>query len=323
MKSAHLPLVVTRPYVAALREKTLLLGTKPKTVPAAPETVKTEEKSEGNGSLKKETDSTTNTTENTAGNVKKDEPDSGVKMEVVGEEAASNTASTASTASAAGALSDAASSSSTATGEKKIEANGGTVMDTSAAADSSAVAVEAAALKEVPSDVNPLWVLQRQLRAAMIQHHIATITAPLSTSNSSNNIGNGSINNNNSSNNINSNAPNPTGVITSSGAAATSTAATATATATPTATTSTDTIHPPIAMGPSNFLAPLLPYRQFHRNRKQSKRDLRLWDREERRRKLELEDKRKKKALEYHKALMSHREDFFRFHKFKKFGKSC
>jgi hypothetical protein len=320
MKSAHLPLVVTRPYVAALREKTLLLGTKPKTVPAAPEIVKTEEKSEGNGSLKMETDSTTNTAENTVGNVKKDEPDSsadsGVKMEVVGEEASSNTASTA---SAGGAVSDAASSISTATGEKKIEANGGTVMDTSAAADSSAVAVEAAALKEVPSDVNPLWVLQRQLRAAMIQHHIATITAPLSTSNSSSNIGNGSINSNNSSNNINSNAPNPTGVITSSGAAGTSTAATAT----PTATASADTIHPPIAMGPSNFLAPLLPYRQFHRNRKQSKRDLRLWDREERRRKLELEDKRKKKALEYHKALMSHREDFFRFHKFKKFGKSC
>lgn len=82
-------------------------------------------------------------------------------------------------------------------------------------------------------------------------------------------------------------------------------------------------VHPPVALGPTNYVTELLAHRSFYRNRKQQKRDVKAWEKEDRRRRLELEDRRKKKAVEYHKALMAHREDFFRFHKSRKFGTLC
>jgi hypothetical protein len=79
-------------------------------------------------------------------------------------------------------------------------------------------------------------------------------------------------------------------------------------------------VHPPVALGPTNYVTELLAHRSFYRNRKQQRRDVKAWEKEDRRRRLELEDRRKKKATEYHKALLAHREDFFRFHKSRKFG---
>ena len=36
---------------------------------------------------------------------------------------------------------------------------------------------------------------------------------------------------------------------------------------------------------------------------------------------MEIEDKKKRKALEHFRALLAHREEFFRFHKNKRIGK--
>lgn len=85
--------------------------------------------------------------------------------------------------------------------------------------------------------------------------------------------------------------------------------------------TSLAVVHPPVALGPTNYVTELLAHRSYYRNRKQQRRDVKAWEKEDRRRRLELEDRRKKKAVEYHKALLAHREDFFRFHKGRKFGK--
>ncbi|KAJ1441487.1 SNF2 family N-terminal domain-containing protein [Ochromonadaceae sp. CCMP2298] len=76
--------------------------------------------------------------------------------------------------------------------------------------------------------------------------------------------------------------------------------------------------HPAVALGPSNYLAELLPYRNFYRTKKQMRKDVKAWEREERRRRLEVEDRRKRRSTEYHKTLMAHKDEFFRFHKNKK-----
>eukprot|EP00428_Durinskia_dybowskii_P083329 CAMPEP_0170441350 /NCGR_PEP_ID=MMETSP0117_2-20130122/46848_1 /TAXON_ID=400756 /ORGANISM="Durinskia baltica, Strain CSIRO CS-38" /LENGTH=1297 /DNA_ID=CAMNT_0010701887 /DNA_START=433 /DNA_END=4327 /DNA_ORIENTATION=+ len=128
----------------------------------------------------------------------------------------------------------------------------------------------------------PLWALQRQTRAALVRQYL--------TGNINSNMSN-SINSSNSSSN----------------------------TITLQQQLNSANIHPPIALGPTNYVSELLAYRSFYRNRKQSRRDVKAWEKEDRRRRLELEDKRKKRAVEYHKALLSHREDFFRFHKSRKF----
>lgn len=121
------------------------------------------------------------------------------------------------------------------------------------------------------ADATPMWILQRQTRAALVRQHLT-----------------GSFNSSNS--------------------------------ATLQQQLNAANIHPPIALGPTNYVSELMAYRSFYRNRKQSRRDVKAWEKEDRRRRLELEDKRKKRAIEYHKALLAHREDFFRFHKGRKFG---
>lgn len=115
------------------------------------------------------------------------------------------------------------------------------------------------------SDSSPQWVLQRQVRSALVKQYLGANGAQQSGSSSSH-------------------------------------------------------IHPPVALGPTNYITELLAYRSYYRNRKQARRDVKAWEKEDRRRRLELEDRRKKKAAEYHKTLMAHREDFFRFHKGRKFG---
>lgn len=123
-----------------------------------------------------------------------------------------------------------------------------------------------AASTTADADGPPLWILQRQMRAALVKQHLTGSTTAT----------------NMQMNNLN--------------------------------------IHPPIALGPTNYVTDLLAYRSYYRNRKQNRRDVKAWEKEERRRKVEQEEKRKKKAAEYHKALLAHREDFFRFHKGRKNG---
>ncbi len=208
MKSAHLPLVVTTPYAAALREKALMLSNKAKhAVPSKSDSIE--------DSKVKVDVSTTNTTDSKDTN----------SMDVVD----SNTTEVA------------------------------------VKAEPHSIPIE----NSNPSQVDALWVLQRQVRAALVKQHINTVSAI-------------------------SNPANPTATV--------------------------NTIHLPIALGPTNYATELISYRNFYRTRKQLRRDIRGWEKEERRRRLELEDKRKKKALEYHKAILAHREDFFRFHKNKRSG---
>jgi hypothetical protein len=192
MKSAHLPLVVTAPYAASLREKALSLAAKAKLAASA----------------------------------------------------------SAATTAQQDALS---------------------MMDVDATPSAGALSASESKSDDASAAESPLlWILQRQVRAALIRQHLTNSTAVTATTPTQLNAAN---------------------------------------------------IHPPIALGPTNYVTELLAYRNFYRNRKQNRRDVKAWEKEDRRRRLELEDKRKKKALEYHKALLAHREDFFRFHKSKKFGK--
>jgi ATP-dependent helicase STH1/SNF2 len=48
------------------------------------------------------------------------------------------------------------------------------------------------------------------------------------------------------------------------------------------------------------------------------RRDMRSYDREEKRKRGELEDKRRKRVADFHKTLFLHREEFLRFHKYKR-----
>lgn len=117
--------------------------------------------------------------------------------------------------------------------------------------------------------VKPLWVLQRHVRAALIQQHIS-----VQTTKTSNSVANKQL-----------------------------------------------SIHPPVALGPSNFLSELLPYRNFYRTKKHGKREVKAWEKDERRRRLELEDRRRRRMNEFHKMLVAHRDEFIRFHKGKRSGK--
>lgn len=203
MKSAHLPLVVTAPYAAALREKTLLLASKAKLLSSSGDKA-------ASSSVEQQSSST-------AGS-----------MDVV----------------------------------PQTQAQTEDLM--SSIVDSSGTMNE----QESPQ----LWVIQRKVRAALVKQQLSS---PQSGGSASSQV----ISNTN--------------------------------------------IHPPVSLGPTNYVSDLLAYRNFYRTRKQMRRDVKAWEKEDRRRRLELEDRRKKKALEYHKALLSHREDFFRFHKNKKFGTWC
>lgn len=76
-------------------------------------------------------------------------------------------------------------------------------------------------------------------------------------------------------------------------------------------------IHHPVPVGSGNYFLELKPQNQF-RTRVQSQRSVKLWERDEKRRRYEIDDKKKKKFIEFHRAVMSHRDDFLKFHKYRK-----
>lgn len=77
-------------------------------------------------------------------------------------------------------------------------------------------------------------------------------------------------------------------------------------------------MHVPCATGLAGVVAQLSPRKQFTRTRRQQKRDLKLFERDEKKRRTDLQKLRTLREQEYLKELLSHREDFFRFHKAKK-----
>lgn len=79
--------------------------------------------------------------------------------------------------------------------------------------------------------------------------------------------------------------------------------------------------HPLSLTGQNGVYAGLLSRKAHCRPRRTAKRDVRHWEKEERRKKQEMEDRRRRRYGEYLKSVVAHREDFVRFHKFKRSGK--
>jgi hypothetical protein len=79
--------------------------------------------------------------------------------------------------------------------------------------------------------------------------------------------------------------------------------------------------HAPVSHGQGNYLSELLPFRNYFRTKKQSRREMKAVEKEEKRRRSEIDERRRKKSAEYLKAVLLHRDDFFRFHKNKRSGK--
>ena len=69
------------------------------------------------------------------------------------------------------------------------------------------------------------------------------------------------------------------------------------------------------ALGISNYFSDLTPSASCYRVRKQSKREIKSWEKDDKKKRAETDDKRKKKLTDYHKALMEHRDAFQKFHK--------
>jgi hypothetical protein len=70
-----------------------------------------------------------------------------------------------------------------------------------------------------------------------------------------------------------------------------------------------------ISLGTSNYFADLIPAASCYRIRKQSKREIKAWEKEDKKKRVEIEEKKKRKVSDYHKALMEHRDAFQKFHK--------
>lgn len=77
-----------------------------------------------------------------------------------------------------------------------------------------------------------------------------------------------------------------------------------------------------IPLGTSNYLGDLIPPSTCYRIRKQSKREIKNWEKEDKKRRIEGEEKKKRKVSDYHKALLEHRDAFFKFHKGARSGKA-
>jgi hypothetical protein len=77
-------------------------------------------------------------------------------------------------------------------------------------------------------------------------------------------------------------------------------------------------VHTPCSTGAGGLLALLAPRRQFTRTKRQAKRDIRQFEKDERRKRTETLKARSQRADEYFRELLAHREDFFRFHKTKR-----
>lgn len=70
-----------------------------------------------------------------------------------------------------------------------------------------------------------------------------------------------------------------------------------------------------IPLGTSNYLADMVPASSCYRIRKQSKREIKAWEKDDKRKRAEVDDKKRRKVSEYHKNLMEHRDSFLKFHK--------
>lgn len=70
-----------------------------------------------------------------------------------------------------------------------------------------------------------------------------------------------------------------------------------------------------IALGTANYLSDLVPSSTCYRVRKQSKREIKSWEKDDKRKRSDTEERRKRKVTDYHKTLMEHREAFQKFHK--------
>jgi hypothetical protein len=64
----------------------------------------------------------------------------------------------------------------------------------------------------------------------------------------------------------------------------------------------------------------LISFKKFVRTKRQPKKDVRTWEKEDKRRRYEFEDKKKRRTNDYLKAILIHRDDFLRFHKGRKAG---
>ena len=70
-----------------------------------------------------------------------------------------------------------------------------------------------------------------------------------------------------------------------------------------------------IPLGTSNYFADIVPASSCFRIRKQSKREIKAWEKDDKKKRVEIEEKKKRKVNDYHKALMEHRDAFQKFHK--------
>jgi hypothetical protein len=68
-------------------------------------------------------------------------------------------------------------------------------------------------------------------------------------------------------------------------------------------------------LGTSNYLSDMIPASSCYRIRKQSKREIKAWEKEDKRKRSEIEERKKRKVNDYHKTLMDHRDSFLKFHK--------
>lgn len=85
-------------------------------------------------------------------------------------------------------------------------------------------------------------------------------------------------------------------------------------------------IHPIETINADNYMQShscyLLPYKQQIRTRKQSLRDVKLFEKVDRKKKNETEDRRRRKWHDFHKLILSQRDDFLRFHKSRRAGEN-
>eukprot|EP01038_Epipyxis_sp_PR26KG_P004082 gene4082-5828_t len=75
--------------------------------------------------------------------------------------------------------------------------------------------------------------------------------------------------------------------------------------------------NPPIS-SLNYFNSKLLPFRNFIRTKKLSRRDFKLWEKEDRRRRAESEYEKKRRNSDFFRAILNHREEFFRFFRSKR-----
>ncbi len=70
----------------------------------------------------------------------------------------------------------------------------------------------------------------------------------------------------------------------------------------------------------NNYFSEFLSVSSNYRSRKQTRREIRNWERDDKRKRVDLDEKKRKKQGDYFKSLMDHRDAFLKFHKSTKTG---